>query len=197
MSAREALPSQTYKGNLTMDTETEKSVKKLPKIQVIFEVIIKQLAMYIGGSLLAFLTVIIVFNVLIMRKLINSPIQGAEDTFILALIALVAISIPYGGRVGAHIEIEIVTEMMGQKATRFSLLLTRIIGVMFVFMMTWRLWLSGGKAVKFGEVTQQLEISYEYFYYGLSICFGLFAVGQLFDIYHLIKNKKIPEIYES
>ncbi|MBL1240834.1 MAG: TRAP transporter small permease [OCS116 cluster bacterium] len=180
-----------------MDTDTHKPVKRLPKIQILFEIFVARMAMYIGGCLLAFLTIIIVFNVLIMRKLINAPIQGAEDTFILALIALVAISIPYGGRVGAHIEIEIVTEMMGQKATRLSLILTRVIGAIFVIMMSWRLWISGAKAVKFGEVTQQLEISYEYFYYGLSICFGLFAIGQLFDIYHLIKNKKIPEIYEN
>jgi len=47
------------------------------------------------------------FNVLVMRKAMNAPVRGAEDLMVLSLVILVAIAIPFGGRTGAHIEIEI------------------------------------------------------------------------------------------
>lgn len=162
-----------------------------------FDFAIEKLAIFIGGVLLTFITLLIVVNVLVMRKFLNAPIQGAEDTLILALIALVALSIPFGGRIGSHIEIEVVTELMGQRATRICLIITRFIGAVFIACMSWQLGIAGAKAERFGEVTQQLEISYEYFYYGLAVCFALFSVAQLFDIVQLIRRGKIKLISEN
>ena len=53
-----------------------------------------------------------VWNVLIMRKALNSPIVGAEDLLILSLVVIVALSIPLGARTGAHIEIEVFESRM-------------------------------------------------------------------------------------
>lgn len=161
-----------------------------------FDFAIEKLAIFIGGALLTFITLLIVVNVLVMRKLLNAPIQGAEDALILALIALVALSIPFGGRIGSHIEIEVVTELMGQRATRICLIINRFIGAFFIACMSWQLGIAGAKAERFGEVTQQLEISYEYFYYSLAVCFALFSLAQLFDIVQLIRRGKIKLISE-
>ena len=58
-------------------------------------------SLLIGGAMLAFMTLFGTVNVLVMRKLLNAPIRGAEDLMILSLVILVAIAIPFGGRVGA------------------------------------------------------------------------------------------------
>ena len=48
-----------------------------------------------GGLALASLTLLSVFNVLIMRKALNSPIIGAEDVMVILLITIVALSIAH------------------------------------------------------------------------------------------------------
>ena len=54
-----------------------------------------------GGAMLIFMTLFSTWNVLVMRKVLNAPIRGAEDLMILSLVILVAIAIPFGGRCGA------------------------------------------------------------------------------------------------
>ena len=50
----------------------------------------------LGGVTLAGMTVLSVWNVLIMRKAFNNPIQGAEDVLIVMLVSIVALAIPLG-----------------------------------------------------------------------------------------------------
>jgi hypothetical protein len=60
--------------------------------------------------------------------------------------------------------------------------------------MSWRLWESGTKADKFGESTQQLLISYEPFYYLLSVSIGLYAVFLLLDIWQIARHDHVEII---
>jgi len=147
-----------------------------------------------GGMALAFLTVFSVFNVLIMRKALNSPIQGAEDLLALALVVIVALSIPFGARTGAHIEIEVLESRMSSAFAKWSKILVKLLGIALLAVMAWRLWESGTKAVKFGETTQQLLISYEPFYYLLSIAIGIYTLVLVLDILQLLKSGKIQSI---
>ena len=73
----------------------------------VLDLFLKWTALICGGATLTFMTGFSVWNVLIMRKAMNAPITGAEDLLLLALVAIVALSIPLGARTGAHIEIEI------------------------------------------------------------------------------------------
>ena len=106
-----------------------------------------------------------VWNVLIMRKAMNAPIIGAEDLLLLALVAIVALSIPLGARAGAHIEIEILESRMSALFAKWSMIFIKTLGASMLGFMGWRLWHAGGTASKFGETTQQLLISFEPFYY--------------------------------
>jgi hypothetical protein len=56
--------------------------------------------------------------------------------------------------------------------------------------MSWRLWHSGQNAERFGETTQQLLISYQPFYYLLSISILLYAIVLLIDIKEILKSGK-------
>lgn len=151
-------------------------------------------ALLIGGAMLAFMTIFGTINVLVMRKLLNAPIRGAEDLMILSLVILVAIAIPFGGRTGAHIEIEILEARMSPGFAKWSLFVVRVICGALMLLMAWELVVAGQNATKFGETTQQLLISYEPFYYLLAICVVVYALVCASDALQLAKTGKITQI---
>lgn len=152
------------------------------------------LALIVGGSVLAFMTIFNTFNVIVMRKAMNAPVSGAEDLLVLSLVALVAIAIPFGGRVGAHIEIEILESIMSAGFSRWSMFSLRLLAGALMLTMFWELIAAGQKATKFGETTQQLLISYEPFYYLLAGCMLLYVLVLIADAIQLVTNGKIKQI---
>ena len=156
----------------------------------LFDSVLKYIALIAGGLTLACMTSLSVWNVLIMRKALNSPIIGAEDVLILLLVTVVAISIPLGSRTGAHIEIELLEPHMSARFSKWSLILIKLLGFCLLTIMSWRLWHSGQNAERFGETTQQLLISYQPFYYLLSISILLYAIVLLIDIKEILKSGK-------
>lgn len=149
------------------------------------------IALICGGATLAFMTLFSVLNVLIMRKALNNPIVGAEDLLLLALVAIVALSIPFGARSGAHIEIEVLEEYMSAGFAKWSMICVKIVCMVLLGIMASRLWYAGQMADSFGETTQQLLISFEYFYYMLSISIAIYVVVLLLDIWQLLTTNKV------
>ena len=151
-------------------------------------------ALLCGGATLIFMTGYSVWNVLIMRKALNAPITGAEDLLILALVVIVALSIPLGARTGAHIEIEVLESRMSAGFAKWSMIAVKIMGAVLLAFMSWRLWHAGGTASKFGETTQQLLISFEPFYYLLAGSVAIYCVVLLLDIWQLIRSDKVVRL---
>lgn len=148
-------------------------------------------ALILGGATLIFMTGFTVWNVLIMRKALNSPIIGAEDLLILSLVVIVALSIPLGSRTGAHIEIEVLESKMSAAFAKWSLIAVKVAGVVLMAIMSWRLFHAGDTAAKFGETTQQLLISFGPFYYLLAISALIYAVVLCLDIWQLFRSGKV------
>lgn len=151
-------------------------------------------SLILGGATLAFMTLLSVWNVLIMRKALNSPIVGAEDLLVLALVVIVALSIPLGARTGGHIEIEVLETYMSDGFAKWSMIAVKVMGIVLLVIMSWRLWHAGGTAAKFGETTQQLLISYGPFYYLLSVSIGIYAIVVILDVWQLVQSKKIMRL---
>ncbi|MEM9850689.1 MAG: TRAP transporter small permease [Pseudomonadota bacterium] len=156
------------------------------------DAILRAVALTAGGLALAWMTGLSVFNVLIMRKALNAPIQGAEDILILMLVFIVAVSIPFGARGGAHIEIEMMEPYMSPRVSRLSLIGVKIMGALLLAIMAWRLWHSGAAAPKFGETTQQLLISFEPFYYLLALGVAAYALILVAEVIHLARDRALP-----
>ena len=156
--------------------------------------ILKFVALIGGGMTLICMTLLSVWNVLIMRKALNAPIIGAEDVMILLLVMIVALSIPLGGRAGAHIEIEVLEPHMSEWFAKWSMIFIKLLGVALLSTMAWRLWHAGQSAVRFGETTQQLLISYEPFYYLLSVSIALYTLILLLDIWQLLKSGRVVSL---
>ncbi len=169
----------------------DRPIVQPPAGLVWLDTIIVWISLIVGGLALTFMTVFSVWNVLIMRKALNSPILGAEDLLILSLVVMVAVSIPLGGRTGAHIEIEVLESRMSAGFAKWSMILVKLTGVALLVTMAWRLWHSGQNAVRFGETTQQLLISFEPFYYLLAVSVALYALVLALDIWQLLRSDKV------
>jgi len=148
----------------------------------------------LGGAALAGMTGLSVWNVLIMRKALNSPIKGAEDVLIVTLVAIVAISIPLGARTGAHIEIEVLESRMSRSFAKWSHVVIKLLCIILLLVMSWRLWHAGQSAVRFGETTQQLMISYEPFYYLMGVSVLVYAVVLVRDVWELLQGRKVVRL---
>ncbi|MGD1887496.1 MAG: TRAP transporter small permease [Cohaesibacteraceae bacterium] len=152
------------------------------------------ITLILGGAALAFMTVYCAVNAAIMRKALNSPIIGAEDILIVALVAIVALSIPLGARTGAHIEIDFLESRMSAAFAKWSMIVVKCAGFVLLAIMAWRLWHSGGSAARFGETTQLLLIPYGPFYYLLAVSVASYAVVLLLDIWQLLRSGKVVRL---
>lgn len=166
----------------------------LPRLIQLIDTALTWVALICGGATLVFMTGFSVWNVLIMRKALNSPILGAEDLLILSLVVIVALSIPLGARTGAHIEIEVLESRMSARFAKWSMIVMKLLGVALLAIMSWRLWHSGGTADKFGETTQQLLISFQPFYYLLAASAAIYAVVLVLDIWQLLRSDKVVSL---
>ncbi len=158
--------------------------------------LIERLTFLVGGIGLAVMVLLTSWNVVVMRKALNDPIVGAEDILILNLVILVAVAIPYGGRSGAHIEIEIFETWMSKTFARWSLVAMKLLAIPLVAILAWRLFKSGASAREFGEATQQLLISYEPFYFAMGAMIALYATILIADLILLLAGRILAPMPE-
>lgn len=165
--------------------------RRYPGVTGLLDAALTWVALIGGGLTLTFMTLFSVWNVLVMRKALNNPIVGAEDLLILSLVMVVALAIPYGARSGAHIEIEVLESRMSRGFARWSMVCVKLLGLALLIVMAQQLWHAGGSAVRFGETTQQLLISYQPFYYMLALSVALYALVLVLDIVRLARGGKV------
>lgn len=144
--------------------------------------------------MLAFMTVLSTLNVLVMRKALNEPIRGAEDLMVLALVVVVALSVPFGARSGAHIEIELLEARLSKRLAGLSLALMKVIAVAITAFLAWRLWVAGGQASRFGEASQTLVISFGPFYRVLSAAIAAYAVILVLELLEMARGRELTTI---
>ena len=155
---------------------------------------VERLTFLVGGIGLAVMVLLTSWNVIAMRKVLNDPIVGAEDILILNLVILVAVAIPYGGRSGAHIEIEIFETWMSKAVARWSLVAMKLLAIPLVAILAWRLFESGASAREFGEATQQLLISYGPFYFAMGAMIALYVAILIADLILLLAGRNLAPI---
>ena len=172
---------------MSEDPETPGAIMPIDRL-------LKWSSVFLGGATLAFMTGFSVWNVLVMRKALNSPIIGAEDLLILSLVVIVALAIPLGARTGAQIEIEILESRMSAGFAKWSMIFVKLLGAALLVTMAWRLWHAGQNAVRFGETTQQLLISFEPFYYLLAVSVAFYAVVLALDIWQLLRTNRVVSL---
>lgn len=109
------------------------------------------------------------------RYVVNDPINGLGDILGLTLSVTVACSLAYGGRVGAHVAVDVLGMVGGRKVTRWTDLVVRVLGIFIVVVAVYALIKNGLCGLLCGFLTSSLAIPHEPFYYFLA--FGLSVYG--------------------
>jgi TRAP-type C4-dicarboxylate transport system permease small subunit len=123
-------------------------------------------------------TVVAVF----FRYVINDPIFGVNDVSRMTLLVIVACSIAYGGREGAHVSVDVVNMMFGRGLTRWTDLIVRALGILIIGLAIYALLKQGSCGVPCGHFTPNLEIPFWPFYILLAVglaLYGLILLGEL------------------
>ena len=121
--------------------------------------------------LLVGLTVIAV----IFRYVLNDPIFGVDDLSQVALSLVVAGSIAYGGRIGAHVQVDVLNMIGGRMVTRYTDIPVRVIGVFVVGLTAYALVRQGACGMRCGHFTANLAIAHLPFYMVLAVAMAVYA----------------------
>ena len=141
---------------------------------MLIDKIVRAVALYCGGVVLAMLMTVIIVDVT-GRYVFNSPLFGSLDLSIVLLVLAVACAIGYGGRTGAHVTADMVTTLVGPRFEFFSGVASRP-RRRHHSIWSWRLFVTGTTAGRLGESTQLLNIPFEPVYKALSFGVGIYAV---------------------
>lgn len=134
-----------------------------------------------GGAATVFLVVLTVVAVF-FRYVLNNPIFGVDDLSQVALSVVVAGSIAYGARAGAHVHVDILGMVGGRKVTRYTDVFVRAVGALIVGLAAYGLIDQGLCGMRCGNFTPNLTIPHFPFYMLLAGSMAVYSVILAFEL---------------
>lgn len=137
------------------------------------------LALFGGGVLVA----LMLFTVLdvVLRKLFNAPIYGGNDFAELGLLVVVACTMAYGGRTGAHVAVDLLGIAAGPAVTRWTDLMVKGMAAVMLSVLVWRAIVNGLNAADYGEASILLNIPFLPFYMFLGLGIAAYVIVLVFE----------------
>jgi TRAP-type C4-dicarboxylate transport system permease small subunit len=134
-----------------------------------------------GGVTTVFLVVLTVVAVF-FRYVLNNPIFGVDDLSQVALSVVVAGSIAYGARAGAHVHVDILGRVGGRTVTRYTDVFVRAVGALVVGLTAYGLVDQGLCGMRCGNFTPNLTIPHFPFYMLLAASMAVYSVILAFEL---------------
>lgn len=153
--------------------------------------LVHAVALYCGGIILAVLMAVTVLDVT-FRYILDRPIGGSYDYSIVLLVLVVACSIPYGARGGAHVTADLFTHFTSPQADRVMAIVVKLFLSGMCAVWAWQLFLSGRTATRLGEATLLTNIPFEPFYQALALGVGLYSLILLCETLSLAIKGDVP-----
>lgn len=134
-----------------------------------------------GGVALVALGAVTIISVF-WRYVLNNPIFGIEDISSLCLSVVVATSVAYGARKGAHVSVDVVTMVGGKMLVRWTDAIARGLGCAMCAVAAYALFSKGSCGLPCGAITANLGIVHTPFYYVLGVALAGYAVTLAFEL---------------
>lgn len=110
------------------------------------------------GAAATILLVGVTVVAVLFRYVFNDPIFGIDDISTMLLSVVVAGSIAYGGRVGAHVHVDVLDMVGGRRVTRVTDILVRVFGIAIVGLTAFALFDQSLCGARCGYFTPNLAI---------------------------------------
>lgn len=135
----------------------------------------------LGGLTVVFLVGLIVVKVF-WRYVIGDPIFGVDDITKMALAVVVAGSVAYGARHGAHVHVDVLNTIGGRPLTRYTDVVVRLGGSIAVAVTAFALWEEGACGFRCGDFTDNLNIVHTPFYNLLALAMAIYAAILMLEL---------------
>lgn len=135
---------------------------------------------YVAGAVLVALALLTVAAAA-MRYLFNAPILGILDVSKMALVVVVFFAVAYCGRSGGHVAVDLFTDMLGRRVTRWTDGLVRLAGAVIFGVITWRCVVGARQAAEFLEATDTLDIPHAPFFIVIAVGAALYGLILLLE----------------
>ena len=137
--------------------------------------LVSTLLAVVGAAATVLLVGVTVVAVL-FRYVFNDPIFGIDDISTMLLSVVVAGSIAYGGRVGAHVHVDVLDMVGGRRVTRLTDVLVRIFGIVIVGLTAFALIDQSLCGARCGYFTPNLAIPHLPLYWLIAAAMATYAV---------------------
>jgi len=117
------------------------------------------------------------------RYVFGQPIFGIEDISRVLLAFVVAGSIAYGAKRGAHVHVDVISIQAGPKLLLVTDTIARLVGILVAFFTAYALFSKGLCGRACGYFTPNLSIPHMPFYFALSLSMALFGLILLVDLF--------------
>lgn len=121
-----------------------------------------------------------------MRYIFNTPLGGAGEIQGMTLVVIIFLGVAYCGRTGGHVAVDLFTDMLGPRVTRWTDMLVKALAcAAFVILAIWCVKIGG----LFTMTTQWWKIPHEPFYYLIAFGAGLYALVLFLELAALVVGR--------
>jgi len=150
----------------------------------------------LGGialTALAGFTIVAIF----FRYVLNDPIFGSIDIYRLSLAVMTFLALPYAGRSGGHIVVDIVPEFRNPAFNAWRNAISKLLIAVIFGLLAWQGVERADLAKLMGEASNMREIPHWRFYWVLTACAGLYALVLLTEAAFLLLGRDLPELKDG
>jgi TRAP-type C4-dicarboxylate transport system permease small subunit len=110
-----------------------------------------------GGAVLLGLMALVAFDIA-MRRVLKLPFLGGFEMTELAMAVIVALGLPYGAVLGAHVAVDLFAKFLDRPALRWLDALIHFAGAVLLAVVAWRTVLYALGSYRFGDATNMMAI---------------------------------------
>lgn len=138
----------------------------------------------VGGVILALMMFLTVIDVVL--RYLGKPITGTFELMAFAGALIIGMSLPQASLDGAHVNVDIITELLSIFWKKVFYFFTKLLGFSLFILLTWSFFLKGNDLYATHEVSLTLHVPYYPVAYGLSVCSLIECLVLLSDILKMI-----------
>ena len=125
-----------------------------------------------------FLTVVDV----VARYAFNRPLRGAFEVTELMLLVLIFAGLPLVSFSDEHATMDFIDRLLGPRSQRWLEGFVQLLNAVFMFLLTWLVWLKADRIWSYRDATDVLRIVYGPFVYFMAVTLGLAGLIHLYKI---------------
>jgi TRAP-type C4-dicarboxylate transport system permease small subunit len=147
------------------------------------------------GSAVALVVMALFTSVdVVLRYVFNRPIVGSIDVIQLMLVVLIFLALPYAGRSGAHIIVDLVPDYPSKRLGRIRDAIVSLLSAFAFGILTWQACLRAAQAAMLDEASNILVVPFWPFFYVMAAGAALYSVALVLESLVLIGGQRAASV---